>query len=132
MEHTKPTRSRKSRLSNIAFELPISGRSFMVTATPFNVPSGEVFYRISYNNGPVHVFGWDESLNRFAETQKPAHIIPPVTCRLYLAYGTHNRTIVLACQCVSPENSFYTASIRRAPTHSGKWDIERGGSPLPR
>ncbi|MEP7279413.1 MAG: hypothetical protein ABI813_12265 [Bacteroidota bacterium] len=78
MEHTKPTRSRKPRLSNIAFELPISGRSFMVTATPFNVPSGEVFYRISYNNGPVHVFGWDESRNRFAETQKPAHIIPPV------------------------------------------------------
>jgi hypothetical protein len=35
-------------------------------------------YRISYNNGPVHVFGWDEGLDRFAETGKTADTIPPV------------------------------------------------------
>jgi len=33
---------------------------------------------VSYNNGPVHVFGWDEGLNRYAETDSAADVIPPV------------------------------------------------------
>ena len=78
MEHTKPTRSRKPRVPNVSFELLINGRSFIVNATPFTVPAGDIMYRISYNNGPVHVFGWDEGLDRFAEIEKTADIIPPV------------------------------------------------------
>ena len=41
-------------------------------------PAGDILYRVSYNNGPVHVFGWDEGLNRYAETDELADVIPPV------------------------------------------------------
>jgi hypothetical protein len=78
MEHTKPARSRKPKVPSLSFDLPINGRSFSVNATPFTVSGGGVLYRISYNNGPVHVFGWDDGLNRFAETDMQADVIPPV------------------------------------------------------
>ncbi len=78
MEHTKPARSKKKRVNPILFELPVNGRSYNISATPFTIASGELFYRISYNNGPVHVFGWDEGLNRFAETDDMAEVIPPI------------------------------------------------------
>ena len=78
MEHTKPSRSKKQRAQVINFELPINGRSYEVSASPFTIASGDVLYRISYNHGPVHVFGWDEGLNRFAEIDMQADVIPPV------------------------------------------------------
>ena len=78
MEHTKPSRSKKKKISSVSFELPVNGRSYAVSVTPFTVASGDVFYRVSYNNGPVHVFGWDEGLNRYAETDSMADVIPPV------------------------------------------------------
>jgi len=77
MEHTKPTRSRKQRIPNKSFELTINNRSYEVIATPFMVASGDLMYRVSYNNGPVHVFGWDEGLDRFAEIDNAADTIPP-------------------------------------------------------
>jgi hypothetical protein len=78
MEHTKPTRSKKPKIQSVSFEVPVNGRSYAVNATPFKIPSGEICYRISYNNGPVHVFGWDDGLDRFAEMDRAADIIPPV------------------------------------------------------
>src|SRR5689334_22518553 len=78
MEHTKPTRSRKQRIPAKSFELDINNRMYEVIATPFTVASGDIMYRVSYNNGPVHVFGWDEGLERFAEMDKAADAIPPV------------------------------------------------------
>ncbi len=78
MEHTKPTRSRKKRVESISFDLIINNRPFAVTASPFTIATGDTLYRISYNNGPVHIFGWDEGLNRYAETDAMADIIPPV------------------------------------------------------
>ena len=78
MEHTKPSRSKKKRIPAISFDLPVNGRSYMANATPFTTANGEVFYRVSYNNGPVHIFGWDEGLNRYAETDSTADLIPPV------------------------------------------------------
>jgi len=78
MEHTKPSRSKKKRIPSISFDLPVNGRSYTVNATPFTIAGGDVFYRVSYNNGPVHVFGWDEGLNRYAETDSSADVIPPV------------------------------------------------------
>jgi hypothetical protein len=78
MEHTKPTRSRKPKMQPVSFEVPVNGRSYAVDATPFKIPSGEICYRISYNNGPVHVFGWDDGLDRFAEMDRAADIIPPI------------------------------------------------------
>lgn len=78
MEHTKPSRSKKKRIPSISFEVPVNGRSYAIQATPFEVPGGDMLYRVSYNNGPVHVFGWDEGLNRYAETDDLADVIPPV------------------------------------------------------
>lgn len=65
-------------MQQISFEVPVNGRLYAVNATPFKLASGETCYRVSYNNGPVHVFGWDEGLDRFAGTDNAADIIPPV------------------------------------------------------
>ena len=78
MEHTKPTRSRKPRVPNVSFEININGRFYIVNATPFILPGGDTMYRVSYNNEPVHIFGWDEGLERFAITEKTAELVPPV------------------------------------------------------
>jgi len=78
MEHTKPSRSKRPQARVILFELPINGRSYSVSATPFTVASGDTLYRVSYNHGPVHVFGWDEGLDRYAETNPLADVIPPI------------------------------------------------------
>jgi hypothetical protein len=78
MEHTKPSRSKKRRVQPILFDLPINSRTYTVNATPFSTASGDMLYRLSYNNGPVHVFGWDDGLDRYAETDMQADVIPPV------------------------------------------------------
>jgi hypothetical protein len=78
MEHTKPTRSRKPRVESIVFDLAVNGRSYAVSATPFDTPAGKTMFRVSYNNGPVHVFSWDDGLDRYAEIDKQADFIPPV------------------------------------------------------
>jgi len=78
MEHTKQKRTKRNRVQNITFELLINGRSYSVTATPFSIPTGDTLYRLSYNNGAVHVFGWDEGLDRYAERDVQADVIPPV------------------------------------------------------
>jgi hypothetical protein len=78
MEHTKQKRTKRRKAENIAFETFINGRTFSVNATPFTTASGDCLYRVSYNNGPVHIFGWDDGLNRFTETDTQADIIPPV------------------------------------------------------
>jgi hypothetical protein len=78
MEHTKPSRTRKKRIQPVSFDIQINARTYIVNATPFAVATGDILYRISYNNGPVHVFGWDEGLDRYAETDTLADVIPPI------------------------------------------------------
>jgi hypothetical protein len=78
MEHTKQKRTKRNKTQNMEFELNVNGRSYAVTATPFVIATGDTMYRVSYNNGPVHVFGWDEGLDRYAETDAQADVIPPV------------------------------------------------------
>ncbi len=88
MEHTKPSRSKKKRIPSFSFLLPLNGLSYEVQATPFESASGDILYRVSYNNGPVHVFGWDEGLNRYAETDDLADVIPPVM-EIHIAEKIH-------------------------------------------
>lgn len=78
MEHTKPTRSKKKRVQPLSFDLPVNGKFYNISATPFTIASGDILYRVSYNGGPVHIFGWDEGLNRYAETDTLADVIPPI------------------------------------------------------
>jgi len=55
------------RAKTEVFEILVEGKSVTVKATPFQVKSGETRYRVSINESPVHIFGWDESRQRFAD-----------------------------------------------------------------
>ena len=77
MEHSKFKRSKRRKTENIVFALPVNGQTYTVSATPFSIATGEIRCRVSYDNGPVHVFSWDEGLNRYAATDLQAGIIPP-------------------------------------------------------
>ena len=78
MEHTKPTRSRKPRVQSVPFDLTINARQYAVAATQYSTPSGDIQYRVSYNNGPVYIFAWDEGLDRFAVADNHGEPIAPV------------------------------------------------------
>ena len=46
------------------FELTVDGKPLVVRATPFQTLSTETRFRVSVNDSPVHIFGWDKDLNR--------------------------------------------------------------------
>lgn len=46
------------------FELTIDGKPLVVKATPYQTLSTETRFRVSINDSPVHIFGWDKDLNR--------------------------------------------------------------------
>lgn len=46
------------------FELTIDGKPLVVRATPFQTLATETRFRVSVNDSPVHIFGWDKDLNR--------------------------------------------------------------------
>ena len=46
------------------FELTIDGKPLVVKATPYQTHSTETRFRVSINDSPVHIFGWDKDLNR--------------------------------------------------------------------
>ncbi|WP_315819114.1 hypothetical protein [Paraflavitalea speifideaquila] len=46
------------------FELTIDGNPLVVKATPYQTLSTETRFRVSINDSPVHIFGWDKGLNR--------------------------------------------------------------------
>ena len=52
------------------FETAIDGRPVKVKATPFKIATEEERYRVSINGSPVHIFAWDDQLNRLAVIDK--------------------------------------------------------------
>lgn len=48
------------------FELSIDGEPVVVRATPYQTLSTETRFRVSINDSPVYIFGWDKDLNRLA------------------------------------------------------------------
>ncbi|WP_276479489.1 hypothetical protein [Paraflavitalea pollutisoli] len=46
------------------FELTVDGKPLVVRATPFQTLATETRFRVSVNDSPVHIFGWDKDLNR--------------------------------------------------------------------
>ncbi|HLK30722.1 MAG TPA: hypothetical protein VKT28_19245 [Puia sp.] len=54
------------RTRTYCFETSAEGKTFQVQATPFTIVTKETRYRVSCNEGPVHIFAWDENLNRFS------------------------------------------------------------------
>ena len=52
------------------FELAIDGKPVRVKATPYKMHTEELRFRVSVNGSPVHIFAWDENLNRLAVIDK--------------------------------------------------------------
>ena len=48
------------------FEIIAEGKPYTVKATSFLNGMEKLRYRVSVNNSPVCIFGWDEGLDRFA------------------------------------------------------------------
>lgn len=48
------------------FEIVSNGNIYTVKATEYFNGIEELRYRVSFNNNPVCVFGWNNELNRFA------------------------------------------------------------------
>jgi hypothetical protein len=46
------------------FEVTVDGNPLLIKATPYQTPATETRFRVSINNSPVHIFGWDKNLNR--------------------------------------------------------------------
>jgi hypothetical protein len=56
----------KKKAKTISFDILANGIVDKVRATPFGLTTGEIRYRVSVNEGPVHVFAWDEGLERWS------------------------------------------------------------------
>lgn len=54
------------------FELTIDGKPLVVKATPYQTLSTETRFRVSINDSPVHIFGWDKDLNRLTAIDSSA------------------------------------------------------------
>jgi hypothetical protein len=52
------------------FEMAIEGQPVKVKATPFKIHTNEERYRVSINGSPVHIFAWDEELDRLTIIDK--------------------------------------------------------------
>ncbi|MGN6440237.1 MAG: hypothetical protein ACTHMM_27170 [Agriterribacter sp.] len=48
------------------FEITAEGKPYIVNATSYLNGSEQLRFRVSVNNSPVCIFGWDEGLDRFA------------------------------------------------------------------
>lgn len=46
------------------FELTVDGTPVIVKATPYQTPATETRFRVSVNDSPIYIFGWDKDINR--------------------------------------------------------------------
>jgi hypothetical protein len=60
------------------FELTIDGKPLVVKATPYQTLSTETRFRVSINDSPVHIYGWDKDLNRLTaiDSSNAANHVP--------------------------------------------------------
>lgn len=72
------------------FEVTVDGNPLLVKATPYQTATTETRFRVSINNSPVHIFGWDKDLNRLtaidhgsATGEMPAKIDEVIGRELY-------------------------------------------------
>ena len=59
------------KTSTEIFEMIADGKPYVVRATSFLNGMEQLRFRVSVNNSPVCIFGWDEGLNRFAILKDP-------------------------------------------------------------
>ena len=65
------------RAKTYFFDTTVYGKVIKVKATPYTIATKETHYRASYNNGPVHLFAWDENLNRIAAIEETLERLSP-------------------------------------------------------
>ncbi|MDB5222154.1 MAG: hypothetical protein JWN83_821 [Chitinophagaceae bacterium] len=58
-----------------SFHLVIDGVPYIVKVIPFDF-NGEMRFRVSYNEGPEHIFTWNSELGRVAAIDDDSAIIP--------------------------------------------------------
>lgn len=58
-----------------SFQLLIGGVPYFVKAEPFTYNT-ETRFKVSYNEGPEHIFTWDSSLGRLAAIDDESVVIP--------------------------------------------------------
>jgi uncharacterized protein with WD repeat len=54
------------RPKTFSFELPVEGTVYTVKATPYTIATKENRFRVSINESPVYIFGWNNDFDRFA------------------------------------------------------------------
>ncbi|NII24482.1 hypothetical protein HB364_05300 [Pseudoflavitalea sp. X16] len=72
------------------FELSIDGKPVVVRATPYQTLSTETRFRVSIDDSPIYIFGWDKDLNRLTTIESssaagnvPATIEEAISHQLY-------------------------------------------------
>lgn len=73
------------RLTTQNFEIASNGNIYNVKATEYINGSEELRYRVSVNNNPISVFGWNNDLNRFAIMHDKRN--PDLSADMELAIG---------------------------------------------
>jgi len=69
---------RQKKNKTLSFEMSVNNRWYIVKATKYNIATGEPRFRVSYNDSPVHIFGWDDNLARLAEVEETSDNLAPV------------------------------------------------------
>ncbi|RFM26789.1 hypothetical protein DXN05_17515 [Deminuibacter soli] len=54
----------------------IDGNKTTVKATAFKTPSNDARFRVSINESPIHIFSFDEKLQRFTDIEAGAKAEP--------------------------------------------------------
>jgi hypothetical protein len=82
--------TRKNRVKTMSFEIVTGNANYDVRATPFTIATGETRFRVSINDNPVTIFGWDNGLNRLARLDDAS----PMTGNLEMAIAdTLNKNV---------------------------------------
>jgi hypothetical protein len=68
---------RKQRTEPFNFELILDGRTIEVTARPYMAANEQPRFRVSYDDGPVHIFGYDEQENSVQVMDSASGVIHP-------------------------------------------------------
>ena len=79
-------KTRKNKTVTETFEVMVDGKPVAVKATLYETPTSEARYRVSVDDSPVYIFGWDSHRNRLAaiDSGNAANGIPE---RIEMAIG---------------------------------------------
>lgn len=68
---------KQNKQKALSFEVVVDGTPVEVVAKPFNAAHDLPRFRVSYNEGPVHIFGLDPSIGKIVALDSAAQDIQP-------------------------------------------------------